>query len=44
MQIGLFFALILVCAKPLGVYMAKVFGREKTFFDVLARPVERLDL
>ena len=42
MQIGLFFALILVCAKPLGVYMARVFGREKTFFDFLARPVERL--
>jgi K+-transporting ATPase ATPase A chain len=42
LQIGLFFALILVCAKPLGVYMARVFGREKTFFDVLARPVERL--
>ena len=42
LQIGLFFALILLCAKPLGVYMAKVFGREKTFFDVLARPVERL--
>jgi K+-transporting ATPase ATPase A chain len=42
LQIGLFFGLILLCAKPLGVYMAKVFGREKTFFDVLARPVERL--
>jgi K+-transporting ATPase ATPase A chain len=42
LQIGLFFALILLCAKPLGVYMAKVFGREKTFFDVLARPIERL--
>ncbi len=27
LQIGLFFALILVCAKPLGVYMARVFGR-----------------
>ena len=36
------FALILLCAKPLGVYMAAVFDREKTFFDVLARPVERL--
>ena len=42
LQIGLFFALILLCAKPLGVYMARVFGREKTFFDVLARPIERL--
>jgi K+-transporting ATPase ATPase A chain len=42
LQIGLFFALILICAKPLGLYMARVFGREKTFFDVLARPAERL--
>ena len=42
LQIGIFFALILLCAKPLGVYMAKVFGREKTFFDVVARPIERL--
>jgi K+-transporting ATPase ATPase A chain len=42
LQIGLFFALILICAKPLGLYMARFFGREKTFFDVLARPVERL--
>src|SRR6202045_4068409 len=41
-QIGLFFALILVAAKPLGVYMARVFERESTWFDVLARPVERL--
>ncbi|HWZ50871.1 MAG TPA: potassium-transporting ATPase subunit KdpA [Granulicella sp.] len=41
-QIGLFFALILLAAKPLGVYMARVFERERTFFDVLARPVERL--
>jgi K+-transporting ATPase ATPase A chain len=42
LQIGLFFALILLCAQPLGVYIAKVFGREKTFFDVLAKPIERL--
>jgi potassium-transporting ATPase potassium-binding subunit len=41
-QIGLFFALILVAAKPLGVYMARVFERETTWFDALARPVERL--
>jgi K+-transporting ATPase ATPase A chain len=42
LQIGLFFLSILIVAKPLGIYMEKVFGREKTFFDVLARPVERL--
>ncbi len=27
-QIGIFFALILLTAKPLGVYMARVFERE----------------
>src|SRR6201996_76456 len=41
-QIGIFFALILLSAKPLGVYMARVFEREATWFDALARPVERL--
>ena len=41
-QIGIFFALILLAAKPLGLYMARVFEREATWFDVLARPVERL--
>jgi len=41
-QILFFFALVLIAAKPLGIYMARVFGREKTFFDGIARPVERL--
>src|SRR6201996_186000 len=41
-QIVLFFALILLAAKPLGLYMARVFERETTWFDRLARPVERL--
>src|SRR5580693_3017274 len=41
-QILLFFALVLVCAKPMGIYMARVFGREKTFADVIFRPFERL--
>jgi K+-transporting ATPase ATPase A chain len=41
-QIFLFFAVILLLAKPLGVYMARVFGRERTFADVLFRPLERL--
>jgi K+-transporting ATPase ATPase A chain len=41
-QIFFFFALVLVCAKPLGVYMARVFEREKTFADPLFRPLERL--
>jgi K+-transporting ATPase ATPase A chain len=33
---------IFALAKPLGVYMARVFSGEKTFFDVVARPVEHL--
>jgi K+-transporting ATPase ATPase A chain len=41
-QIFLFFAVVLACAKPLGVYMARVFEREHTFADVLCRPLERM--
>src|ERR1700728_4864431 len=41
-QIFFFFALVLVCAKPLGVYMARVFERERTFADRFFRPIERL--
>ncbi|HZQ69692.1 MAG TPA: potassium-transporting ATPase subunit KdpA [Terriglobales bacterium] len=41
-QILLFLALTLVVAKPLGVFMARVFNREKTFMDPVLRPVERL--
>jgi K+-transporting ATPase ATPase A chain len=41
-QILFFLALILVVTKPLGVYMARIFSRERTFMDPVARPVERL--
>src|ERR1700744_6105332 len=41
-QIFFFFALVLLCAKPLGVYMARVFEREHTWADRIFRPVERL--
>jgi K+-transporting ATPase ATPase A chain len=41
-QIGLFFVLLLLITKPLGVYMARVFSGEKTFMDPVLRPVERL--
>jgi K+-transporting ATPase ATPase A chain len=41
-QICFFFALVLVCAKPLGLYMARVFERERTFADPVFRPIERL--
>ena len=41
-QILLFLALILAVTKPLGVFMARVFNRERTFLDPLLRPLERL--
>ncbi len=41
-QIGVFLALILAITKPLGVFMTKVFNRERTFLDPVARPIERL--
>ena len=41
-QIGVFLALILAITKPLGVYMARVFNRERTFLDPVVRPIERL--
>ena len=41
-QILLFLVLIFAVTKPLGIFMARVFNRERTFLDPLARPVERL--
>jgi K+-transporting ATPase ATPase A chain len=41
-QILFFLALILAVTKPLGVFMAHVFSREKTFIDPVLRPIERL--
>jgi len=42
LQILLFFAIILLVTKPMGVFMAHVFNREKTFLDPVLRPLERL--
>jgi K+-transporting ATPase ATPase A chain len=42
LQILIFFALVLVVTKPLGLFIARVFKRERTFLDPLLRPVERL--
>jgi len=42
LQILFFFALILAVTKPLGVFMARVFNRERTWLDPILRPVERL--
>jgi potassium-transporting ATPase potassium-binding subunit len=41
-QILLFLALIFAVTKPLGVFMSRVFNRERTFFDPVVRPLERL--
>jgi K+-transporting ATPase ATPase A chain len=41
-QILFFFALVALVTKPLGVFMARVFNREKTFLDPVLRPMERL--
>ena len=41
-QILVFLALILAVTKPMGVFMAHVFNREKTFLDPVLRPIERL--
>jgi K+-transporting ATPase ATPase A chain len=42
LQILIFFLIILAVTKPLGVFMAHVFNREKTFLDPVLRPIERL--
>jgi potassium-transporting ATPase potassium-binding subunit len=42
LQILLFFAVILLVTKPLGIFMSHVFNREKTFLDPILRPLERL--
>ncbi len=42
LQILFYFALILAVTKPLGVFMARVFNRERTFLDPVLRPVERM--
>ena len=42
LQIAVFFLLVLAVTKPLGVFMARVFQRERTFMDPVFRPVERL--
>jgi K+-transporting ATPase ATPase A chain len=42
LQIFVFLALIFAVAKPLGVFMTRVFSRERTFLDPVLRPIERL--
>jgi K+-transporting ATPase ATPase A chain len=42
LQILLFFGIVLALVKPLGLYMARVFERERTFLDPVLVPIERL--
>jgi K+-transporting ATPase ATPase A chain len=42
LQILVFLLLVLAVTKPLGLFMARVFNREKTFMDPVLRPIERL--
>ena len=42
LQILFFLVLVFLVTKPMGVFMARVFNREKTFMDPVLRPVERL--
>jgi potassium-transporting ATPase potassium-binding subunit len=41
-QILVFLGLVALVTKPVGIFMAKVFNRERTFLDPILRPIERL--
>src|SRR5579872_3918517 len=41
-QIALYLAIVLLLTKPMGMYMARVFDRKRTWLDPVLRPVERL--
>src|SRR4030095_13240404 len=42
LQIAIFFALILLCTKPLGAFMARVFEGQRTFLHPVLRWLEVL--
>ena len=42
LQIHLYLAVIFVVTKPVGIFMAKVFNRERTLLNPVLRPFERL--
>ena len=42
LQIIAYLAIILALTRPVGVFLARVFSRERTFLDPVLRPVERL--
>ncbi len=41
-QIGFYLLVIFLLTKPLGIFMTRVFNREKTFLDPVFRPIEKL--
>ncbi len=41
-QIAGFVAAVLLVTKPLGIFLQRVFERERTWLDPVLRPVERL--
>jgi potassium-transporting ATPase potassium-binding subunit len=42
LQVGLFFAAVLLVAKPMGTYLYRVYERKSTWLDRVFRPVEKL--
>jgi K+-transporting ATPase ATPase A chain len=42
LQIFLLLGVTLAVTKPLGIFMTRVFSREKTFLDPVLRPIEKL--
>ncbi len=42
LQIVVFFGVVLILTKPLGLFMARLFQGERTFLHPVLRPVERL--
>jgi K+-transporting ATPase ATPase A chain len=42
LQIGAYLAVLLLLVKPLGLFMARVYRRERTFLDPVFGPIERL--
>jgi potassium-transporting ATPase potassium-binding subunit len=42
LEIAVFFAIVILLTKPLGLFMARLFQGERTFLHPVMRPVERL--
>lgn len=42
LQFLLYFAVLVILMRPLGIYMARVFEGQRTFLDPVLKPIERL--